>query len=150
MLLSDIDHFFTSQQRLERIRDQWGFNCSCSLCSSSKEHLSASDQRLTEIIDLESRLQDLTTDRTANVETAEKLVSLYKEERFGTPLAKAYVLLALEHIYVGNRKMAQKFAALAIEMLRLWYGPQSEEVKATESIAREPETHPHWELFSED
>lgn len=147
LFLLDIDPFLTSQQRLDRIPGQWGFNCSCSLCSSSKEHLSASDKRLQEILDLESQLQDLSAKRTAKVETAEKLVSLYKEERFETPLAKAYVFAALEHIYVGNQRMAQKFAALAVEMTSLWYGPQSEDVKLMDSIAREPDRHRHWKLF---
>ncbi|QDS67957.1 hypothetical protein FKW77_008975 [Venturia effusa] len=145
--ISYIDPFLTSQQRLERIPGQWGFNCSCSLCSSSREDLSASDQRLEQILELESQLQDLRTNRTAKVETAEKLVLLYKEERFETSLAKAYVFAALEHIYVGNRRMAQKFAKLAVETTSLWYGPQSEDVKLMDSIAREPERHRHWKLF---
>lgn len=82
------------------------------------------------------------------METAERLVSLYREERFETPLAVAYVFVALEYIYVGNREMAREFAALAVEMASLWYGPQSEKVKLMDSIAREPERHRHWKLFA--
>lgn len=149
-ILSDIDPFLSSQQRLDRIPGQWGFSCSCSLCSSSKEDLSVSDQRLEEIRNLESQLQDLTNNRTAKVGTAERLVWLYQEERFETPLAKAYVFAALEHIYVGNRGMARKFAAMAVEMTSLWYGPQSEDVKMMDSIAREPERHRHWKLFDKN
>ncbi|RDI89529.1 hypothetical protein Vi05172_g108 [Venturia inaequalis] len=146
--ISYINPFLTSQQRLDRIPNQWGFNCTCPLCSSSKENLSASDQRLQEIRTLESQLQDLAANRAANVETAERLVSLYREERFETPLAVAYVFVALEYIYVGNREMAREFAALAVEMASLWYGPQSEKVKLMDSIAREPERHRHWKLFA--
>jgi hypothetical protein len=145
--LLDIDPFLTSQQRLDRIPSQWGFNCSCSLCSSSKDHLSASDKRLKDILDLEFQLQNLSKGRTASTETAKKLISLYEQEHFETPMAKAYVFAALEHIYVGNRRMARKFAALAVEMTGLWYGPQSEDVKLMDSIAKEPERHRHWKLF---
>ena len=146
--LLDIDPFLTSQQRLDRIPSQWGFKCSCSLCSSSEVNLLASDKRLKSILDLEFQLRNLSRERTANIETAEKLISLYKQERFETPLAKAYVFAALEHIYVGNRRMARKFAALAVEMTSLWYGPHSEDVKSMDSIAKEPERHRHWKLFS--
>ncbi|TID17429.1 SET domain-containing protein 5 [Venturia nashicola] len=145
--ISYITPFLTSQQRLDRIPDQWGFNCTCSLCSSSKEHLAASDRRLEEIRNLEAQLKDLSPTRIAKVETAEKLISLYKEEGFETPVAKAYSFAALEHIYVGNRRMAREFAALAVEMLRLWYGSLSEDVRLMDSIAREPEKHVHWKLF---
>lgn len=143
----DIDPFLNSQQRLDRIPSQWGFNCSCSLCSSSKDNLSASDKRLKSIVDLESQLQDLSPGRNASIAIAEKLISLYKQERFETPLAKAYVFAALEHIYVGNKRAARKFAGLAVEMTSLWYGPQSEDVKLMDSIAKEPERHRHWKLF---
>jgi hypothetical protein len=146
----DIDPFLTSQQRLDRILSQWGFNCSCSLCASSEDEISASDKRLKDILDLESQLRNLSRERIASTETAEKLISLYKQERFETPLAKAYMLVALEYIYAGNRRMAQKFAVLAVEMTSLWYGPQSEDVKLMDSIAKEPERHKHWKLFSSD
>jgi len=78
---------------------------------------------------------------------AEKLVKLYEQERFENPLAKAYTFAAMEHIYIGDRMMAQKYAALAVERASLWYGPSSENVKLLESMAREPEKHEYWKLF---
>lgn len=137
----------TSQERLDRIPKQWGFNCSCALCSSSDDDLSASDKRLKDIIDLEAQLRNISPERMANTGTAEKLIELYKQERFETPLAKAYTFAAMENVYVGNRTMARKYSALAVKMASLWYGPSSEDVKFMEILRQNPEKHRNWKLF---
>jgi len=69
---------------------------------------------------------------------------LYEQERFEVPIAEAYTYAALEYAYVGNRELARKYAALAVERNLLWLGPRSKYVSGMAVLMEEPEVHASW------
>jgi hypothetical protein len=124
----DVSHYLNSTERHQRIAQQWGFICTCNLCSSSPETKDLSDARLRSIQELETILDNLSPARRASPADAEKLIQLYKQEALDAPLAKAYTYAALEHSYAGNKMKAQMYADLAVNTALLWKGPGSRQV----------------------
>jgi hypothetical protein len=139
-----------SAERKVRMNAQWGFNCSCTLCSSPEHVLAASDERIQLIEDLEGELNDLSHNRTAGIETAEFLISLYKQERLDGVIGDAYMYAAFEHAYLGLKRRTQMYAALAIEHMSLWRGVKHEYYQAMHRLFVEPERQPSWGFFSKN
>ncbi|KAF1990350.1 SET domain-containing protein [Aulographum hederae CBS 113979] len=148
LTISYISPYLNHKQREIRIKGQWGFKCDCKLCTSPPMFTKASDERLALIFDLEEELDDLSLNRTASPDIALQLISLYEQERFVTPAAEAYTYAALEYSYIGNKPMAQKYAAKAHELNLIWRGPTNKYSRGMRNLMLEPENHPSW-LYSE-
>jgi hypothetical protein len=129
--------------------NQWGFNCSCHLCSSAAHVKSASDDRLRLIDQLETELNDLSSTRTATVETALLLVSLYQQERLDGVIGDAYMYAAFECAYQGRKPETQKWAALAVEHMAIWRGTNHEYYKAMNRLMIDPENQRSWRHFAD-
>ena len=140
----DISHELSYSQRLQTISQQWGFNCSCSLCGGPKVNHEVSDERLKRMGELEKQMDDLTPARTATTASAYQLIKLYEQEGLHTPIAMAYKYAALENIYIGNKTMAKHYSTLSVHAARLWKGPRSQEVREMEAVMEQPENHKLW------
>jgi hypothetical protein len=127
--------------------NQWGFNCTCPLCSSAAHVKQASDERLRMIDQLENELNDLGDDRTATVETALLLVSLYQQERLDGVIGDAYMYAAFESAYQGRKPETQKWAALAVEHMAIWRGIEHDYYKAMNRLMLDPESQRSWRHF---
>jgi hypothetical protein len=136
-----------SDERKSRMISQWGFNCSCTLCSSAQHVLDSSDERVALIDALENELNDLDANRTSDLSTAEFLISLYEQERLDGVIGDAYMYAAFESAYVGLKRKTQMYAALAIEHMALWRGVQHEYYRAMHRLFTQPEAQPSWEYF---
>jgi hypothetical protein len=97
--------------------------------------------------ELETELLDISANRTATTETAELLVDLYHQERLEGAAADAYTYAALEYAYVGEKRMAQKWAAKAIEALSLWRGEDHMYYQGMWSLLYDPENHDAWKFM---
>ncbi|KAF2420538.1 SET domain-containing protein [Tothia fuscella] len=145
---SYISHDMPFEKRSERLRDQWGFTCTCAACSASREAIEASDNRLKQMKQFEEELEQIKSRRTALTETAERLISLYEEENIHGPIAKAYEFAALEYSYAGHKWKAKRYAKMAVDAGRLWRGPSDPGVKRMEALLENPEIHPSWRRLS--
>jgi hypothetical protein len=123
---------------------QWGFKCGCPHCSLSPALTSISDNRLALIASLEAELVDISSNRTATTETAELLVDLYLQENLDGAVAEAYMYAALEYSYKGDKRMAQKWAAKAVEALVLYRGEHHLYYQAMTRLLLNPEAHDSW------
>jgi hypothetical protein len=139
-----------SNDRKARMLSQWGFNCTCTLCSSPQDILDNSDERVALIDALENELNDLNTNRTSDLSTAEFLVSLYEQERLDGVIGDAYMYAAFESAYVGLKRKTQMYASLALEHMALWRGVQHEYYLAMYRLFTQPEAQPSWEYFSKN
>jgi hypothetical protein len=124
--------------------EQWGFKCSCPHCSLSPALTSLSDNRISLIASLEEELVDISSKRTATAETAELLVDLYLQENLDGAVADAYMYAALEYSYRGEKRMAQKWAAKAVDALALWRGEDHLFFQAMNKLLLYPEGHDSW------
>lgn len=139
--------YHTWIERRERTHKQWGFNCSCNLCTAPDHVIERSDDRLLMITQLERQLGNLSfalDSRTAGPGTVEALISLYKQERLDGAIAEAYSFAALEYAYIADKHMTQKYAALAVEALQLWRGEWHAATKGFMELLVYPERHSAW------
>jgi len=145
--LSYLAPSMTSIERSMRMRQQWGFNCTCHLCGSPDHVRAASDDRIRLIDQLENELNDLSETRTASVATAELLVSLYVQERLDGVIGDAYMYAAFENAYQGRKRETQKWAALAVEHMAIWRGTDHDYYRAMHRLMLEPESQKSWRHF---
>ncbi|ORY06671.1 hypothetical protein BCR34DRAFT_32431 [Clohesyomyces aquaticus] len=127
--ISYLSHYLTSDERAHRTTSQWGFECSCRLCHAAREDINNSDNRLSRIQSIEAFfLEERQDEITANPAMAEELIQLYKEERLGAPISRAYGYAAKQHALVGDKAKARMYANHALDAAKLWAGPWSKEV----------------------
>jgi len=116
------------------------------LCTQHEHLIYESDRRLQLIAELEQHLDDWSKESTATPEMAERLISLYEQERLHAPIALAYVYAALAYNAVGQAQLAMKHAALAIEMTMLNSGPGFSDVGAMQALLENPKGHWSWNM----
>jgi len=136
-----------SVDRKSRMQSQWGFQCSCSLCTAPAHVVRASDDRITLIETVEGELNDLSWNRTADFTAAELLISLYEQERLDGVIGDAYMYAAFESAYLGERRLVQKYAALAIEHMAIWRGISHQYYTAMVRMLYNPENEKAWLYF---
>ncbi|EGG02382.1 uncharacterized protein MELLADRAFT_110239 [Melampsora larici-populina 98AG31] len=119
----------------------YGFSCTCSHCSMSDEESRASDQRIEEIDAILAHLDDYTYKSKANLDTADRLIQLYHEERLDGLMAEAYTLATMTYNSFGEIEGVKKHAALARSAGILVAGPEWSELPAIEEFLEHPQTH---------
>lgn len=129
------------QKRLKKLSSLWGFNCSCSLCSLHSELAHASDERLGQITTINDRLEDW---KTAPLQMAQTLISLYEQERLHAPASSAYWYAALMSCTQGLYWETIRYARLAIELGLLDYGFGDESFQRMRQLAKEPAEDECW------
>lgn len=129
--------------RQERAQSHWGFGCTCPHCSATAEENVESDTRLKEIKWIEGQLEDLkNSSNDVSVGLITYLVKLYEDERLHCRIANAYILAALNFNVLGYDQRAVKYAALAIDALKIEKGDGSPYVETMEELKRDPKKHP--------
>ncbi|PSS07150.1 hypothetical protein M430DRAFT_110591 [Amorphotheca resinae ATCC 22711] len=134
------------RQRSERqksLSNYWGFQCTCSLCSSSATETARSDTRIAEIIELQTELANWSPWSTGTPTKAEMLISLYEEEHLHAAKATGHTFAALAYNAVGDKMMAEWHAELALEAGMVNSGPNDDE-RAMKQLLNDPEGHWSW------
>jgi len=134
-------------ERKQRMKSQWGFSCSCPLCTSPEDVQEMSDYRVQLIEELEQELNDLSTNRTATPESADLLITLHQQERLDGVIGDAYMYGAFEHAYIGDKRGTQKMAALACEHMAIWRGTSHQYYQAMSRLLVAPEKERSWRYF---
>lgn len=139
-----IDPLKPRDERLGRLMHNWGFDCSCSVCSLPDGLSAASDQRIGTVLHLEEHLLDRNASSLATPAMAEQLVSLYEQERLFAHSTYAYAYAAFEHNGVGNVYEAVKYAHKGLEAALILWGPEFYMVDEMQEIIRTPKRHWSW------
>ncbi|KAF3355201.1 NAP1-binding protein 2 [Verticillium dahliae VDG1] len=146
LTLSYIDPLQARDARRARLRANWGFDCTCPICTLPHPHTVASDERIAQIASLRAELADYRASSRATPAMAELLVSLYEQERVWGTLAEGYTLAAIEWNGVGDAWAATRYARLAIEhgIASQWEGHG--DVVQMKMLAEDPWGHWSWML----
>ncbi|KAE9969973.1 hypothetical protein EG328_006535 [Venturia inaequalis] len=105
----------SSQDRHQYLTERLNFECGCNLCKAENKTIDLSDDRISEILMLETYLENRQIAPADSTEMAELLVSLYEQERLYTYMAKAYALAAIEWNGVGQEYKARAWAYKSVQ-----------------------------------
>ncbi|TDZ61881.1 SET domain-containing protein 5 [Colletotrichum trifolii] len=108
--ISYLNPIQTLQDRQEYSKNKLGFKCACSQCKASSKSADLSDDRINEILLLESYLESRQIAPAEPTAMAELLVSLYKQEGLHTFICKAYAIVAREWNGAGYEYQARQWA----------------------------------------
>jgi hypothetical protein len=140
----DLPPYANSTMRKEILRKQWGFECTCKLCTASPKAKKASDVRLARIEKIIEDLNISLDHRAKDPEKAELLVKLHEQEKLWGPLAGAQMYAALENDIAGRKERAKFWAAKALHGLKLWSGQGHEfHTRMLRVLGQEPEPGEH-------
>ncbi|KAK0612237.1 hypothetical protein B0T14DRAFT_439291 [Immersiella caudata] len=101
----------TSEERKETLLKQWGFKCTCSLCSAPQDVLAASDARRREFRAARDGILQLAQEEDFHsaVEVVQKLFKLVEEEELEPHLGDLYEIPARLYYQVGDLENARKY-----------------------------------------
>lgn len=141
---SDTDPTVIRATRQSKIKESWGFECSCSACTQHNMLTRESDRRLEIMTVLEEQLGDWTAESKGTPEMAETLISLYLQERLQAYMANSYTLAALAYNAVCDRDTAAKYALLAVEHEFIENGQRDSDVQEMIKLLDGMEEHWSW------
>ncbi|KAI1776268.1 SET domain-containing protein [Hypoxylon cercidicola] len=144
------DPLQTHSTRQEKLKKEWGFQCSCERCSANASTIAESDERVVQIQKLWKELDDHSAASTATPERAELLVSLYEREGILGRINEAYYRAAIEYIGIGDIANATKYAKLCAEHGQLFIGPDRPFVKNMQDLIAAPTKYPKWKFRIRD
>ncbi|KAJ7505529.1 hypothetical protein B0H11DRAFT_1979181 [Mycena galericulata] len=137
----------TRKERREFLSHQYGFECSCAVCSLDAIASKASDERLTTISHYYGHLAtwgSKTIDGLEAISTINKIWKLEDEEGYWSErgrLAADGAWIAASH---SDAAAARLWAQLAIKWYTYELGADNELVSEVETTASHPEQHPAW------
>lgn len=108
--ISYINPVQSYKDRQEYAENVLGFKCDCSQCQAISKFRDLSDDRINEILLLESYLESRSIAPAEPTAMAELLVSLYKQEGLDTFICKAYAIAAREWNGAGYEYQARERA----------------------------------------
>ncbi|OTA62636.1 SET domain-containing protein [Hypoxylon sp. EC38] len=118
-----------SEQRQSLIRE-WGFNCSCSLCTSPAE-TAISDRRRGRIQDLLAELDRPEVRNHAGVkERVDEILDLCNKEGLAAQLGDFYAIVAELYSNMGYLDLAKKYGELAVKELMHYAGYDHERTRS--------------------
>ena len=144
LTLSYINPVMSRRDRIRRLKQTWGFDCACRLCTQDRPRTGASDSRINQIDALVKELRSYKPESQATPEMAELLISLYQQENLWGMMYEAYTYAALEYNGAGQPWTAIKYARLAIEHGIPAIGENHDDVIAMETVAEDPSQHWSW------
>ena len=140
--ISYIEASMPRAERQERLAS-WGFRCTCPRCTLPDAEAADSDARIHQIAHLREALDD--PDSTeVDVDSGDRLVSLYREEGLDLYLGGAHTRAALNYALFGLHDRAREHAELAIKALETQYGPHAGDIESMRTLARDPRIHWTW------
>ncbi|KAJ6584695.1 hypothetical protein B0H19DRAFT_1318925 [Mycena capillaripes] len=137
----------TRKERREFLSQQYGFRCTCAVCSLDAAASAASDKRLSAISHYYGQVATWGTNTINGVEAISIINKIWKledEEGYWSErgrLAADGAWIASSH---SDASAARLWAQLAIKWYTYELGADSELVTDVERTARNPEEHPAW------
>jgi len=124
----------------------WGFRCSCSICRQPYDHILASDRRLTKIQEIKAELDDWKKIKP-RIELSQLLTSLYQQERLLAPAGLQHATYA--YSAKGDETNTIHYASLAVELLTLIMGSESEQTLDMLRLMQDPKSHHSWNFWTQ-
>ncbi|KAK4222910.1 hypothetical protein QBC38DRAFT_512690 [Podospora fimiseda] len=130
-------HNLPSPSRRHRLLNQWGFSCTCSLCSLPPALLSASDNRRTKIDELGPKVLKLVDkgDFENAIKLNKELLTLLKEEEMIPHLGDYYEVMGRLYLAWARTREAKKWFERALDEYR-GFGVKGKGVEELERVVK--------------
>ncbi len=102
----------------------WGFNCSCTLCSSPPAALEASDQRRERLVELHYAMEAPPESYDELVELTREFIELMRVERLETKVGEYYQMLMRIYFNFGDPDSAYRYGKLALIYSEMFADPE--------------------------
>src|SRR5690606_17786015 len=129
------------KDRHRHLGSQWGFECTCELCSSTPARRE-SNRRREAIRNAKNSIKEAGSDDAQEiVRQCRRLLRLYEEEGMVAPRAMTAEIAAYASNQMGDVKGAVEFARVAREYWEVMAGLESFEVRRLEELIADPRAH---------
>ena len=102
----------------------WGFNCTCDLCSARPEAREASDKRRERLVEVHYAMQDESTSYEALVELTRELIKLAQVEQLLAKVGEYYQSFMRIYYGVGHGETARKYGRAALKFAEIFSDPE--------------------------
>ena len=101
----------------------WGFNCTCELCSSPPEARKASDQRRERLVEVYYGMQDDSTDYDTLVTLTREFIQLAQVERLLPKVGEYYQAFMRIYYGFGDVESARRYGEAALKFAEIFSDP---------------------------
>ncbi|KAF2200361.1 SET domain-containing protein [Delitschia confertaspora ATCC 74209] len=135
-----------SSTRQKLLKQHWSFTCTCPLCSSSPSSLSASNERLRQISEIQTILPTLSPpSKLPQLATnLIKLIDLYSKEDLIVEKPKYEEILVYTYAQMGNEEETRYWGERAQKGWEIVAGKGSFEVRRMEGLLGDVRGHGAW------
>jgi hypothetical protein len=147
LTLSYTNPSVSRQERQDRLKRLWGFQCECDLCNQGKRQGAESDDRIAYINSLIPKFTDYPSPATPAM--AELLINLYKKEGLWQNIYLPYTYAALKYNGIGELSMAVKYARMAIQHGLPLLGKEHSYIIDMVTLVNKPLEHWSWQMSLE-
>lgn len=102
----------------------WGFNCTCDLCSAPPEAREASDERRERLVEVYYAMQDESTSYNTLVELTREFIKLAQVERLVAKVGEYYQAFMRIYYGVGDAETARKYGQAALQFAEIFSDPE--------------------------
>lgn len=141
------DHGGPSDERRRHLKDAFGFDCDCSICSRQPAELKQSDERRRQIQHLDAEIGNaprLMYSPGGCLKDCQALLQILEEEFEGTPgahLTRLYYDAFQVCIVHGDQARARAFAERSYRARVACEGENNPETKRIQKLMEDPKTH---------
>jgi len=120
--LTDLPLGMPSKHRLRNL-DNWGFNCTCSLCTASPEVREASDQRREKLADVYFAMKKSDITHQELIDMTGRFLELIYTERLETRFGEYFQILIMFYYNFRDLDNALKYAKLSLKYSEAFADP---------------------------
>jgi hypothetical protein len=129
-----------SRAERQQILGEWGFSCSCSLCSASARKISKSDGARTRIQEIYGKLQaGKATSKRRLDSLVSEILDLIREEGLEPQRVVVYEIISRAFIQVNDFESAQRYADMAEKTWTQYGGRDHDGVEDMQKLRQELE-----------
>ncbi|GAB1313756.1 SET domain-containing protein 5 [Madurella fahalii] len=107
-----------------RALGNWGFNCTCALCSAPDEAREASDRRREQLIELYYAMQEESTDYDSLIKLTREFIELAQVERLIAKVGEYYRVFMRIYYEIGDPESAKKYGQAALKFAEIFSDPE--------------------------
>jgi hypothetical protein len=151
-MLTDLDGFqdHAHEERRALLKEHWNFECTCKLCSASKEDIIESDNRLKDIKAIKEDLPSGFDSIPQFIAMLPTLVQLMEEEGLVIEKPMYEEILAYSWSALGVEPRAKEWASRARRDWEIIAGKESYEARRTRALEEDVKGHGTFATWDKD
>ncbi|KXX72970.1 SET domain-containing protein 5 [Madurella mycetomatis] len=102
----------------------WGFNCTCDLCSAPSEAREASDRRRGQLFEVYYAIQEESTEYHSLVKLTREFIDLAQKERLIAKMGEYYRVFMGVYFEIGDLVSAKKYGQAALKLAEIFSDPE--------------------------